>query len=133
MPSNIPVNVAKHSGECHKTFQGMSPNIPRNVAKHSGEFRKTFRGMSQNILGNATKHSGKCRQIFRGLSSYIPGNVTKHSGECPSVVLLLYASSVATSKIHLAPGESNQHLCGDGSPPQTLCCKRLIGCPNTLL
>ena len=30
-------NVAKHSGEYHQMFRGMSPNIPGNVAKHSGE------------------------------------------------------------------------------------------------
>ena len=37
MSPNIPGNVAKHFGECHKTFWGMSPNIPGNVVKHSGE------------------------------------------------------------------------------------------------
>ena len=31
---------------------GMSPNIPGNVAKHSGECRQTFQGMSSNIQGN---------------------------------------------------------------------------------
>ena len=47
--------------------------------------------------------SGECRQTFQGMSPNIPGNVVKHSGECPSAALLLYASSVATTKIHLAP------------------------------
>ena len=42
---NIPGNVARHSGECRQTFQGMSPNIPGNVRKHSG-------GMSPTIPGN---------------------------------------------------------------------------------
>ena len=55
----IPGNVAKHSGECPQTFQGMSPNIPRNVAKHSGECSQTFRGMSPNIPGNVVKHFGE--------------------------------------------------------------------------
>ena len=36
-------NVAKYSAECRKTFRGMSSNIPWNVAKHSGEH-------SSNIL-----------------------------------------------------------------------------------
>ena len=31
---------------------GMSPNIPGNVAKHSGECRQTFQGMPSNIPGN---------------------------------------------------------------------------------
>ena len=35
-------NVAKHSGECRKTFRGMFPNIPGNVAKYSGECPQTF-------------------------------------------------------------------------------------------
>ena len=74
-----------------------------NVAKHSGECPQTFRGRSPNILENVSKHSGECRQIFRGMPPNIPGNVLKYSGECPSAALLLYASSVATRKIHLAP------------------------------
>ena len=45
MSPNVPGNVAKHSGECHKTFRGMSPNIPGNVIKNSGERRQTFQGM----------------------------------------------------------------------------------------
>ena len=61
---------------------GMSSNIPGNVAKHSGECHKTFRGMWSNIPGNVAKHSGECRQIFRGMSSKFPGNVAKHSREC---------------------------------------------------
>ena len=47
-----------YSGECRQK------NIPGNVLKHSGECRKTFRGMSPNILGNVHKHSGECRQTF---------------------------------------------------------------------
>ena len=63
----IPGNVAKYSGECHKTFRGMSPNIPGNVGKHSGECHQTFRGMSQNIPGNVIKNSGERRQTFQGM------------------------------------------------------------------
>ena len=33
-----------YSGECCQTFQGMSSNIPGNVAKHSGEYYQRFRG-----------------------------------------------------------------------------------------
>ena len=28
-----------YSGECRQTFRGMSSNIPGNIAKHSGECR----------------------------------------------------------------------------------------------
>ena len=42
---SIPGNVSKYSGECRKTFRGMSPNIPGNVAKHSGEYHQRFRGI----------------------------------------------------------------------------------------
>ena len=48
-----------YSGECPKTFLGMSPNIPGDVLKHSGECHQTFRGMSRKILGNVAKHSGE--------------------------------------------------------------------------
>ena len=41
--SNIPENVAKHSGECPQTFRV-------NVAKHSRECRQTFWGMSPNMI-----------------------------------------------------------------------------------
>ena len=43
-------NVAKHSGECPQTFQGMLLNIAGNVTKHSGECPQTFRGMSPKTL-----------------------------------------------------------------------------------
>ena len=66
MSSNIPGNVAKHSGECHKTFRGMSPNIPGNVIKNSGERRQTFQGMLP-IFGV------KGRVAFRILSSIHDG------------------------------------------------------------
>ena len=36
-------NIAKHSGECRKTFQG-------NILKHSEERRQTFREMFQDSL-----------------------------------------------------------------------------------
>ena len=39
-------------GECY---------IPENVAKHLGECPKTFRGMLLNIHGNLAKHSAECR------------------------------------------------------------------------
>ena len=55
--------------------------IPGNVAKHSGEHHQIFRGISSNIPGNVTKHSGQCHQIFRGMLPNIPGNVIKNSGE----------------------------------------------------
>ena len=48
-----------YSGDCHQTFQGMSPNIPGNVLKHSGECPQTFRGMA--------KDSGECPQMFQGM------------------------------------------------------------------
>ena len=83
MLPNIPGNVAKHSEECRKTFQGMSSNILGNVSKHSEKCRQTFRGLSSNILGNIAKHSGECHQTFWGMSPNILENVTKHSGECP--------------------------------------------------
>ena len=126
MSSNILGNVAKYSGECPQTFRGMSQNIPGNVFKHSGECPQTFQecpqtfwGMSPNIPGNVVKHCGECHQTFRGMSPNIPGNVLKYSKECPSAALLLYASSVATRKIHLAPrGIEPQDLCGETSPPQ---------------
>ena len=92
-----------YSGECPQTFRGMSPNIPGNVAKHSGECPQTFQGMSPNIPGNIAKYSGERRKTFRGMSPNIPGNVLKYSEECLSAALLLYASSVATRKIHLSP------------------------------
>ena len=37
MPSNIPGNVPRHSGECCQTFRRMSSKIPENVLKHSAE------------------------------------------------------------------------------------------------
>ena len=43
-----------------------TPNIPGNVARHSGECRQTFQGMSPNIPGNVRKLPGECRQLFRG-------------------------------------------------------------------
>ena len=61
----------------------MLPNIPGNIAKRSGECPRTFRGMSSNIPGNVAKHSGECSQTFRGILSNTPGNIAKHSGECP--------------------------------------------------
>ena len=82
---NIPRNVLKHSGECHKTFRRMSPNIPWNFVKYSGECHQIFLGMSPNIPGNVAKYSGECHQIFRGMSPNIPGNVNKHSGECRQI------------------------------------------------
>ena len=54
---------------------------PGNVAKHSGEFHQIFWGMSPNMSGNVTKHSGECHQIFWGMSPNIPANVAKYSGE----------------------------------------------------
>ena len=48
-----------YSGECPKTFLGMSPNIPGDVLKHSGECHQTFRGMSRKIPGNVATHSGE--------------------------------------------------------------------------
>ena len=110
-----------YSGECGQTFRGMSPNIPGNVAKHSGECPQTFQGMSPNIPGNVAKYSGERRKTFRGMSPNIPGNVLKYSKECLSAALLLYASSVATRKIHVALGKSNQGLCGESSLSQPLC------------
>ena len=65
MLSNIPGDVAKHSG---------------NVIKHSGESCQTFRGTSPNILGNVIKHSRESCQTFRGMSPKIPGNVAKYLG-----------------------------------------------------
>ena len=65
-----------YSGECRKTFLGMSPNIPRNVAKHSRECCQTFWGMSSNILGSFAKHSGECSQKKNNL-----GHVVKHPVE----------------------------------------------------
>ena len=41
--SNIPGNVAKHSGECRQTFQRMSLNNPENIGKDAGTCRKTPR------------------------------------------------------------------------------------------
>ena len=99
----IPGNVAKHFGECPQTIRGMSSNISGMSSKHAGECRKTFWGMSPNIPGNVVKHAGECRQTFWGMSPNILRNVLRYSGECPSVALLLYASSVTTSKIHLRP------------------------------
>ena len=60
-------NVAKHSGECRKSFWGMSPNILGNVVKHSG---------------NVGKHSRKCCQTSRSMSLNNPENIGKHSGVC---------------------------------------------------
>ena len=75
MLPNIPVNIAKHSRECHWTFQGISWNILGNVAKiqeivakHSGEFPQTFQGMSPNISGNVVKNSRECHQRILGMS-----------------------------------------------------------------
>ena len=48
-----PGNVAKHSGECCQTFQGISSNIPGNVAKHSREY--------------VLKHSREFHQTFQGM------------------------------------------------------------------
>ena len=69
-----PWNIAKHSRECHQTFQGMLPNIPRNIANHSG---------------NVVKHSGECPQIFKDCCQIfwemwpdILESVLGHSGEC---------------------------------------------------
>ena len=56
-----------YSVECRQTFRGMTSNIPGNVAKHSGECRQTFRGMSPNIPGNVIKNSGERRQTFQGM------------------------------------------------------------------
>ena len=71
-----------YSGECRQIFRGMfsnipgmSSNIPGNVAKHSGECHQIFRGMSPNIPGNVAKYSGECHQKFWGTSPNIPGNV----------------------------------------------------------
>ena len=38
-----------YSGECRRTFWGMSSKIPGNVVINSGECYQTFRGMSPNI------------------------------------------------------------------------------------
>ena len=90
MPSNIPGNVAKYTGECPQKFQWIFSNITGNVAKHSGtgyvlkhcgECCQTFWGMSPNILENVAKHSGECPQKFQGMSLNIPGNVPENSGE----------------------------------------------------
>ena len=70
-------NVAKHSGECHKTFREMSPNIPGSVVKHSRACHHSGACHSGTFL----KHSGECRQIFRGMSQNIPGHVIKNPGE----------------------------------------------------
>ena len=90
----VPGNVAKQSGECRQTFQGMSLTIARNFVKYFGECPQIFRGIStsipenvvkhvsSNIPANVSKRSGECRQTFQGMSSNIPGNVLKHSGEC---------------------------------------------------
>ena len=61
MSPNISVNVAKHSG-------------PGNVAKYSGECRQTFQGISSNIPGMSPN-------ILGNMSSNIPGNFTKHFRE----------------------------------------------------
>ena len=85
MPSNIPGNVAKYTGECPQKFQWIFLNITGKVAKHSGtgyvlkhcgECCQTFWGMSPNILENVAKHSGECPQKFQGISfQKIPGNL----------------------------------------------------------
>ena len=76
----------------------------KNRNRGTGNGMWGTRGMGEcYIPGNVAKPSGEFPQTFWGMSPNIPGNVVKHSGECPSAALLLYASSVATTKIHLAP------------------------------
>ena len=94
MPGARGMGGMLYSRECRQTFLGMSSNIPGNVAKHSGNILKhsrecpqTFRGTSPNILGNVAKHSGECPQTFRGMSPNIPGNVVKYSGKNSSNIL----------------------------------------------
>ena len=54
--SNIPGNVAKHSGECCQIFWGISPNIPLNVAKHSWEYSRKIQRIFENNLQHVVKH-----------------------------------------------------------------------------
>ena len=54
--SNIPGNVAKHSGECCQIFRGISPNIPLNVAKHSWEYSRKIQRIFENNLQHVVKH-----------------------------------------------------------------------------
>ena len=63
-----------YSGECRQIFRGMfsnipgmSSNIPGNVAKHSGECHQILRGLLLDIPGNVIKNSGKRRQTFQGM------------------------------------------------------------------
>ena len=63
-------------------FREMSSDIPENVAKHSGECCQKIREMSPNILVNVVKHFGECPQIFGRMLPSIPGNVAEHSEEC---------------------------------------------------
>ena len=56
-----------YSGECPKTFLGMSPNIPGDVLKHSGECREKFRGMWPNIPGNKIPRNGRNKLAFNSM------------------------------------------------------------------
>ena len=50
MPSNIPGNVRKHSGECPKTIKRIPENILEHVAKHPVESIKAFQWMYIIVL-----------------------------------------------------------------------------------
>ena len=74
-------------------FRGISSNIPENVAKHSGECPQTF-------PGNVAKHSRECRQTFWGMSSNIPGNVPKHDNYDDFLIVGDLNFEIAESSTH---------------------------------
>ena len=67
-----------YSVECRQTFWRMSSNIPGNVAKHSGECCHTFQGMSSSIPGTVLKHSGECHQKIQRIFGNNLWYVVKH-------------------------------------------------------